>query len=71
MLFSRENNSASILSAALSTSMSELGMPTNAAACQTAPKANPLEVKSAPYTSPRENEIVIRNGEVAINPIDC
>jgi NADPH:quinone reductase-like Zn-dependent oxidoreductase len=29
-----------------------------------------LEVKSAPYTSPREDEIVIKNRAVAINPID-
>ena len=33
-------------------------------------RANPLEVKSAPYTSPRENEIVIKNGTLAINPVD-
>ncbi|CAD6594524.1 MAG: hypothetical protein ASARMPRED_000587 [Alectoria sarmentosa] len=45
-------------------------MPSNTAAWQTAPKVKPLEVKSAPYTSPRENEIVIKNGAVAINPID-
>ena len=36
-------------------------MPINTAAWQTAPKVKPLEVKSAPYTSPRENEIVIKN----------
>lgn len=30
----------------------------------------PLEVKSAPYTSPKQDEIVIKNGAVAINPID-
>lgn len=45
-------------------------MPSNTAAWQTASKAKTLEVKSAPYTSPRENEIVIKNGAVAINPID-
>ena len=45
-------------------------MPPNSAAWLTASKSNPLEVKSAPYTSPRENEIVIKNGAVAINPID-
>jgi len=45
-------------------------MPPNTAACLTASKSKPLEVKSAPYTSPRENEIVIKNGAVAINPID-
>lgn len=45
-------------------------MPSNRAAWLTASKAKPLEVKSAPYTSPRENEIVIKNGAVAINPVD-
>jgi NADPH:quinone reductase-like Zn-dependent oxidoreductase len=29
-----------------------------------------LEIKAAPYTSPRENEIVVRNHAVAINPVD-
>ncbi len=45
-------------------------MPSNTAAWLSAPKVKSLEVKSAPYTSPRENEIVIRNGAVATNPID-
>ncbi len=36
----------------------------------TAAKANPLEVKLAPYPSLSENEILIKNGAVAINPID-
>ncbi len=45
-------------------------MPSNTAAWLPASKANHLEVKSAPYTSPRENEIVIKNGAVAINPLD-
>ncbi|KAI9731740.1 MAG: hypothetical protein M1834_004529 [Cirrosporium novae-zelandiae] len=44
-------------------------MPSNTAAWLTAAKA-PLEVKSAPYTSPGENEVVIKNGAVAINPVD-
>lgn len=39
-------------------------MPTNTAAWQTAPKSNPLDVKAAPYTSPRENEIVVKNVRV-------
>ena len=30
----------------------------------------PLQVKAAPYTPPKENEIVIRNHAVAINPVD-
>lgn len=41
----------------------------NAAAWLTV-KHGVLEVRSAPYTSPRENEIVVRNRAVAINPID-
>jgi NADPH:quinone reductase-like Zn-dependent oxidoreductase len=45
-------------------------MPTNTAAWLTGAKGGPLQVKPAPYTSPRENEIVIKNGAVAINPID-
>jgi NADPH:quinone reductase-like Zn-dependent oxidoreductase len=45
-------------------------MPSNTAAWLTAAKATPLEVKEAPYTSPGENEILIKNGAVAINPVD-
>ena len=45
-------------------------MPTNTAAWLTGEKVNPLQVKSAPYTTPQENEIVIKNGAVAINPVD-
>jgi NADPH:quinone reductase-like Zn-dependent oxidoreductase len=45
-------------------------MPTNTAAWLTTEKATPLEVKEAPYTSPGENEIVIKNRAVAINPVD-
>ena len=29
-----------------------------------------LEVKPAPYTTPRENEIVVKNHAVAVNPIE-
>ena len=59
----------------LSTSSSKLRMPSNTtarltAAWLTAAEAHPLEVKSAPYTSPHENEIVIKNGAVAINPVN-
>ena len=46
-------------------------MPANHAAYLTAKKAVPLEVRHAPYTPPSENEIVIKNGAVAINPVDC
>jgi len=45
-------------------------MPSNKAAWLMGSKINPLEIKSAPYTSPRENEIVVKNGAVAINPAD-
>jgi len=44
-------------------------MPTNTAAWLGAKQAK-LEVKPAPYTPPRENEIVVKNHAVAINPVD-
>ena len=44
-------------------------MPTNAAAWLTAAKTK-LEVRSAPYTAPVKKELVIKNGAVAINPVD-
>ena len=45
-------------------------MPSNTAAWLAGAKVYPFEIKSAPYTSARENEIVVKNGAVAINPID-
>ncbi|KAI4254415.1 MAG: hypothetical protein LQ352_003117 [Teloschistes flavicans] len=45
-------------------------MPSNEAAYLCAKSANPLEVKSAPYTPPGEKEIVVKNGAVAINPVE-
>lgn len=45
-------------------------MPSNTAAWLTAAKSRPVEVKSAPYTPPAENEIVVKNGAVALNPVD-
>lgn len=45
-------------------------MPSNTAAWLTAEKASPLEVKAAPYTSPGENELVVQNGALALNPVD-
>ncbi|GKT93790.1 zinc-binding oxidoreductase [Colletotrichum tofieldiae] len=45
-------------------------MPDNQATWLTGKKVKPLEVRSAPYTPPGENEIVIRNRAVAINPVD-
>lgn len=44
-------------------------MPTNTAAWFGAKQAH-LEVKPAPYTHPRANEIVVHNHAVAINPTD-
>jgi len=43
--------------------------PSNTAAWLVAKYAK-LEVKPAPYTAPRENEIVVKNHAVAINPLD-
>jgi len=45
-------------------------MPSNRAAWLTAKSATPLEVKKAPYTSPGENEIVVKNAAIAVNPLD-
>ena len=46
-------------------------MPSNQAAWLTRPKtSHPLEVNSAPYTSPEVNELVVKVHAVAINPID-
>lgn len=44
-------------------------MPSNNAAWLTA-KGKPLEIRPAPYTPPEENEIVIKNAVVAVNPVD-
>ncbi|KAK1999414.1 zinc-binding dehydrogenase [Colletotrichum falcatum] len=45
-------------------------MPDNQAAWLTGKKVKALEVRPAAYTPPGENEIVIRNRAVAINPVD-
>lgn len=45
-------------------------MPSNTAAYLTAAKARPLEVKPAPLGEPTENQILIKNHAIAINPID-
>ncbi|KAJ5665798.1 uncharacterized protein N7477_008246 [Penicillium maclennaniae] len=45
-------------------------MSNNHAAWLTGNKARPLQVESAPYTSPREGQIVVRNYATAINPVD-
>ncbi|KAI2779944.1 zinc-binding oxidoreductase CipB [Daldinia loculata] len=44
--------------------------PENHAAYLVNPRARPLEVKSAPYTAPGPDEIVVKNGAIAVNPID-
>ena len=44
-------------------------MPTNTAAYLMA-TAQPLEMKAAPYPTPSENEIVVHNRAIAINPAD-
>ena len=45
-------------------------MSSNTAAWLTAAKTKPFEVKSAPLWTPAENEILVRNRAVAINPVD-
>ncbi|KAL2417865.1 Dehydrogenase azaJ [Exophiala dermatitidis] len=44
--------------------------PSNKASYLIGPKQRPLEVRSAPYTHPQADEIVIKNHAVAINPLD-
>lgn len=45
-------------------------MPSNQAAWLSAKSARPLEIKSAPYTPPGPNEIVVKNHAIAINPLE-
>jgi NADPH:quinone reductase-like Zn-dependent oxidoreductase len=45
-------------------------MPSNTAAWQVKAKTKPFEIKSAPYTKPGNNEIVVKNAALGINPID-
>ena len=45
-------------------------MASNTAAWITAAKSKPFEVKEAPLGTPAENEILVRNHAVAINPVD-
>ena len=44
--------------------------PSNTAAWQPSNNANSFEVRPAPYTPPKENQVVIRVRAVAINPVD-
>lgn len=52
------------------TSLSKFKMPSNTAAWQVSPKRMPFEITPAPYTTPQDHEIVVKNGAVAINPVD-
>ncbi|KAI4181041.1 MAG: hypothetical protein L6R41_006853 [Letrouitia leprolyta] len=45
-------------------------MPSNTAAWLSAKSAKPLLVGAAPYTPPAANEIVVKNGAIAVNPVD-
>ncbi|KAI4186743.1 MAG: hypothetical protein L6R41_003290 [Letrouitia leprolyta] len=45
-------------------------MTSNSAAWLVGEKVKPLEVKTAPYTSPGDNEILVKNAAVAVNPVD-
>ena len=49
---------------------STTAMSSNTAAWLTAVKSKPFELKSAPVGTPGENEILVQNHAVAINPID-
>ncbi len=44
--------------------------PQNRAAWLTAPKAWPFVVREAPYPTPLPDEIIIKSGAIAINPVD-
>ncbi|GAD99693.1 alcohol dehydrogenase, putative [Paecilomyces variotii No. 5] len=46
-------------------------MASNTAAWLTTKETPRLEIKPAPYPSPTQNEIIVKNGAVAINPVDC
>jgi NADPH:quinone reductase-like Zn-dependent oxidoreductase len=46
-------------------------MPTNTAAWINTPKMKPLEIKEAPLGNPAENQILVKNHAIALNPIDC
>ncbi|KAL8903236.1 MAG: hypothetical protein Q9171_007471 [Xanthocarpia ochracea] len=45
-------------------------MPSNSAAWLVGEKVHPLEVMTAPYNLPGENEILVKNAALAINPAD-
>lgn len=45
-------------------------MASNSAAWLVGEKVKPLEVKEAPYTLPGDDEILVKNAAVAVNPVD-
>ncbi|KAL4726370.1 hypothetical protein ACLX1H_007051 [Fusarium chlamydosporum] len=45
-------------------------MPQNRAAYLVAEKA-PLEIKPAPYPDPEEDEVIVKNHAISLNPVDC
>ncbi|KAL8778887.1 MAG: hypothetical protein Q9213_007202 [Squamulea squamosa] len=45
-------------------------MPSNSAAWLVGEKVHPLKIEAAPYTLPGDNEILIKNASLAINPAD-
>lgn len=45
-------------------------MTSNSAAWLVGEKVKPLEVKAAPYTSPTDKDILVKNAAVAVNPVD-
>ncbi|OMP82086.1 Zinc-binding alcohol dehydrogenase domain-containing protein cipB [Diplodia seriata] len=50
--------------------MATTTQPKNEAAWLTSEKAYPLEVKEAPFPEPVDDEIIIKVGAVAVNPVD-
>jgi NADPH:quinone reductase-like Zn-dependent oxidoreductase len=61
---------ASIMTQPAVSGLAIVGKPPANEAVWLVAKRGRLEIKPAPYTPPRENEIVVRNHAVAINPID-
>lgn len=65
-LFLSNNRKAKTKSISITTS----AMAANTAAWLSAAKAHPFDVKSAPLWKPEENEILVKNRAVAVNPVD-